>query len=219
MCPEILNGSTYSTKSDVWSMGVIFYQMLYGKTPHKATSLEELISKVNKKVIRYPQKLSTPGLQELLEVMLKYSPEERISWKDIFALELFAEKDKEPNDISRSMSLAQKGSKDKLDMSTKMNQIYFEDKKVIQQLELTNNIDDKEISVVHSRDANESKEQDIYKSIAQKYEETESKKDIIRKIKNWFLFKRNKAVFLNHLSLKIHNCFAMEKLNIPLHRA
>lgn len=117
------------------------------------------------------------------------------------------------------MSLAQKGSKDKLDMSTKMNQIYFEDKKVIQQLELTNNIEDKEISVVHSRDANESKEQDIYKSIAQKYEETESKKDIIRKIKNWFLFKRNKAVFLNHLSLKIHNCFAMEKLNIPLHRA
>jgi hypothetical protein len=42
------------------------------------------------------------------------------------------------NDINRSMSLAQKASKDKLDMSTKMNQIYFEDKKVIQQLELTN---------------------------------------------------------------------------------
>jgi hypothetical protein len=48
--------------------------MLYGKTPHKATSLEELISKVNKKVIRFPQKLSTPQLQELLEVMLKYAP-------------------------------------------------------------------------------------------------------------------------------------------------
>jgi len=34
------------------------------------------------------------------------------------------------------------------------------------------------------------------------------KKATIRKIKNWFLFKRNKAVFLNHLSLKIHNLFA-----------
>ena len=67
-------------------MGVIFYQMLYGKTPHKATSLEELISKVNKKVIRFPQNLSTPGLQQLLEAMLKYVPEERISWKDIFSL-------------------------------------------------------------------------------------------------------------------------------------
>lgn len=62
-------------------MGVIFYQMLYGKTPHKATSLEELISKVNKKVIRFPQKLNTNGLQELLESMLRYAPEERISWK------------------------------------------------------------------------------------------------------------------------------------------
>jgi hypothetical protein len=71
------------------------------------------------------------------------------------------------------MSLAQKSSKDKLDMSTKMNQIYFEDKKVIQQIELVNQTaEEKEISVVHSRDANESKEQDIYKSIAQKYEET-----------------------------------------------
>ena len=39
MCPEILNGNTYSTKSDVWSMGVIFYQMLFGKTPHRAGSL------------------------------------------------------------------------------------------------------------------------------------------------------------------------------------
>ena len=114
MCPEILNGSTYSTKSDVWSMGVIFYQMLYGKTPHKATSLEELISKVNKKVIRFPQKLTTEGLQELLESMLKYNPEERISWKEIFSLDLFKAKEKDSNDINRSMSLAQKASKNKL---------------------------------------------------------------------------------------------------------
>lgn len=70
------------------------------------------------------------------------------------------------------MSLAQKVTSNKLEMSTKMNQIYFEDKKVIQQIELAGYGEDKEISVVNSRDANESKEQDIYKSIAQKYEET-----------------------------------------------
>lgn len=58
MCPEILNGSSYSTKSDVWSTGIIIYQMLYGKTPHRASSLEELVMKVNKKVIKYPQKLN-----------------------------------------------------------------------------------------------------------------------------------------------------------------
>lgn len=57
--------------------------------------------------------------------MLKYSPEERISWKEIFSLELFQVKEKDSNDINRSMSLAQKSAKDKLEMSTKMNAIYF----------------------------------------------------------------------------------------------
>lgn len=59
-------------------------------------------------------------------------------------------------------------------------------------------------------------DKDIYKNIAQKHEQSEVKKATIRRIKNWFLFKRNKAVFLNHLSLKIHNCFAINKLDIPL---
>jgi hypothetical protein len=48
------------------------------------------------------------------------------------------------------MSLAQKSSKDKLDMSTKMNQIYFEDKKVIQQIELTNKTEEKCVSVTNT---------------------------------------------------------------------
>lgn len=44
-------------------MGVIFFQMLFGKTPHKAISLQELIEKVNKKSIRFPQKLHNQQLQ------------------------------------------------------------------------------------------------------------------------------------------------------------
>lgn len=49
-------------------------------------------------------------------------------------MDLFKEKEKDGDDINRSMSLAQKGTTNKLDMSTRMNQIYFEDKKVIQQI-------------------------------------------------------------------------------------
>lgn len=30
--PEKLEGYKYSTKSDVWSMGAMFYKMLYGKS-------------------------------------------------------------------------------------------------------------------------------------------------------------------------------------------
>jgi serine/threonine protein kinase len=81
MCPEILNGQSYSTKSDVWSMGIIIYQMLYGKTPHRATSLEELVSKVNKKIVKYPQKLNNVALQSLLDKMLQHDEKDRYSWK------------------------------------------------------------------------------------------------------------------------------------------
>ena len=46
--------------------------MLYGKTPHRASSLEELVMKVNKKVIKYPQKLNNEALQKVLERMLQH---------------------------------------------------------------------------------------------------------------------------------------------------
>jgi len=137
MCPEILNGSTYSTKSDVWSMGILFYQMLFGKTPHRAGSLEELILKVNKKVIRFPQKLNNEKYQILLEKMLKYNAEERISWKEIFEDELFNPKPVVENNIKESMRIAETVSSNKLEMSTRMNEIYFQDKKVLQRIELT----------------------------------------------------------------------------------
>ena len=38
MSVEVLKGKTYTSKCDIWAIGVIFYEMLYGKTPWKAKS-------------------------------------------------------------------------------------------------------------------------------------------------------------------------------------
>ncbi len=43
MAPEILLNEPYSLKADVWSLGVTFYEMLYGKCPFDAKNIPQLI--------------------------------------------------------------------------------------------------------------------------------------------------------------------------------
>ena len=38
MCPQILNSQKFSSKCDIWSIGMMFYEMLYGKTPWTAST-------------------------------------------------------------------------------------------------------------------------------------------------------------------------------------
>ena len=33
MSPQIIEGENFSSKCDVWSVGVLYYEMLYGNTP------------------------------------------------------------------------------------------------------------------------------------------------------------------------------------------
>ena len=48
MAPELLmsKGNSYNNKADLWSIGVCFYQILFGKTPFDARSYDELKIKV-----------------------------------------------------------------------------------------------------------------------------------------------------------------------------
>lgn len=38
MSPQILKRCKYTSKSDLWSIGLIYYQMLHGKTPWPANN-------------------------------------------------------------------------------------------------------------------------------------------------------------------------------------
>lgn len=44
--PEILEGKPYGYKADIWSLGVVFYQMLYGKFPFTGQNYFALLSNV-----------------------------------------------------------------------------------------------------------------------------------------------------------------------------
>jgi serine/threonine protein kinase len=43
MAPQILERTQYTTKCDIWSLGIIFYEMLFGYPPWKARDEAELL--------------------------------------------------------------------------------------------------------------------------------------------------------------------------------
>jgi serine/threonine protein kinase len=46
MSPQMLEKEPYSSKSDVWAFGIIFYELLYKHTPWKADSSKGLLRKI-----------------------------------------------------------------------------------------------------------------------------------------------------------------------------
>mgnify|MGYP003389021956 CR=1 FL=1 len=85
MAPEIMKSQKYDYKSDLWSVGIIFYEMLVGNTPFKSKNIYELIRRIENEEVKVPSKFKLSiNCQNLLYSLLKKNPVERISWEEFF---------------------------------------------------------------------------------------------------------------------------------------
>lgn len=82
MPPQILKEEKYSSKCDVWSMGVVFYEMLHGNIPFSAPSDYGRLALMKKSSLDLAEGLRKET-KDLITKMLKYEEDERISWKEI----------------------------------------------------------------------------------------------------------------------------------------
>ena len=84
LSPEIISNIPYSYKSDIWSLGVLMYEMSTFKMPFDASSIKELASKIQKGDFeKIDNKNYSKDLKQLIYDMLKVNPEKRPSTKDI----------------------------------------------------------------------------------------------------------------------------------------
>jgi serine/threonine protein kinase len=56
MAPELVQHQRYSEKVDVWSLGVITYQLLCGKTPFDGKNIKRINQNICQKEITFPER-------------------------------------------------------------------------------------------------------------------------------------------------------------------
>ena len=65
MAPESLKKSYYSCKSDIYSMGILLYEMLTGHTPNEAQTQKELLDNITREV-SLPKPVRNPCLSQFV---------------------------------------------------------------------------------------------------------------------------------------------------------
>ena len=86
MAPEMVLDRRYDAKVDIWSVGVILYECLFGKAPYKSETLDELLQKIKSEqpiLIPRGSKMSEE-CYDLLNKCLERDPSKRIDYEDFF---------------------------------------------------------------------------------------------------------------------------------------
>lgn len=55
MAPEILKEEIYTLKADIWSLGVVLFEMLFGYCPFESSSISQLINVITETELRIPK--------------------------------------------------------------------------------------------------------------------------------------------------------------------
>lgn len=96
MAPEILREESYDARVDLWSIGVILYECLYGKAPFAGVNMEQLISQITSDTddpISIPAKPPvSPCCHQLLIALLKRDPRDRLTFNEFFTHPFVEEK-------------------------------------------------------------------------------------------------------------------------------
>jgi len=85
MAPEILRGQPYNLRADLYSLGVVLYEMLYGVCPYEDSTIPGLLSQIQKgKLVFHNYNKISKATENLLRRMLEPLQAKRIEWSELF---------------------------------------------------------------------------------------------------------------------------------------
>ena len=86
MSPEIIQHHKYDNTSDLWSLGVIMFELITGNTPFHVTNFHQLEQIINKQIIlpEIYNNIISHDCQDLLFKLLQNDKLIRINWEKLF---------------------------------------------------------------------------------------------------------------------------------------
>ncbi len=82
MSPEVVRHDYYDTKADVWSLGVLLYEMLHGNAPFRGIREQDTLSKILDNKISFSSHISDDA-KSLINTILAADSEKRPSVPEI----------------------------------------------------------------------------------------------------------------------------------------
>ena len=94
MAPEACQSEPYTSKSDVWALGCILYELMTLKKPFEADNLLGLVFKiVTEKPVAIPSSAPySKELRQLVDMLLQKDPKDRPSVAEILKMKMVKDK-------------------------------------------------------------------------------------------------------------------------------
>ena len=85
MAPEIVENENYDYGVDIWSLGILLYELLYGHSPFKANNTKNVILNIKSHELTYDDtnKIVSNSCKDLIKKLLNNNPQKRYKIKDI----------------------------------------------------------------------------------------------------------------------------------------
>jgi len=81
--PEMVKKYPYNEKVDIWGIGVLIFELLFGYPPFSSNFNEDRYNNIKEGKINWPQEINDKDAKDLIGKILKINPNERLSLEEI----------------------------------------------------------------------------------------------------------------------------------------